>query len=282
MAGVDAFKGRVSFVVGPEKTATTFIQHLLEQHPDARLPNGIKETFFFERFFDNGVDWYLDRFNLSGDKPHLIEVAPGCFCEDDARTHISQIFPQARIVICVRDPVERTISHYNHLRRYGYLNTPIEDSLDPDHRPVKASLYARFCPLWEETFGTENVAVLDMAQLRADPAGFAKSVFEALGLKPIDVPEDILNGRSNESAAPRNFTLARLATTVSNAMKKRGLYWILEMLRKSPVHGLVYGNQKPDGDIDVEVVAQLEALLAPERAYLQKRYGITYVSETDS
>lgn len=280
MAKPRAFDGRVSLVVGPEKTATTFIQTLLEQHPDVRLPNGIKETFFFERFFDNGVDWYLGRFELGGKNPHLVEVAPGCFCEEDALKRIKEIFPQARIVICAREPVERTISHYNHLRRYGYLNAPIEDSLDPNQRPVKASLYSRYCPQWEKAFGAENVTVLDMAQLKDDPKVFAKSVFEAMGVAPIEVPDAILNARSNEAAAPRNFILARMATTLSNAMKKRGLYRVLEMLRKSPVHALVYGNRKPDGGAEAEVIEQLQILLAPERDYLKKHHGITYIDKT--
>lgn len=279
MVAPRTFTGRASLVVGPEKTATTFIQRLLELHPDVRLPRGIKETFFFERFFDNGVDWYFDRFDLSGEDPHLIEVAPGCFCEEEALQRITQILPQARIVICAREPVERTISHYNHLRRYGYTKAALKDSLEIDQRPLKASLYSRYCPMWEDAFGADNVTVLDMSRLTTDPAGFAKSVFEALGVTPIEVPDAVLNARENEAAAPRNFVLARLATTLSNAMKKRGLYKILDVLRNSPIHALVYGNRKPDRSVDDMVGARLEELLAPERAFLQKRYSISYVRD---
>jgi len=282
MVAPRAFAGRVGLVVGPEKTATTFVQSLLELHRDVRLPRGIKETFFFERFFDNGVDWYLDRFDLSGEDPHLVEVAPGCFSNEDALAHIKEVFPQAKIVICARDPVARTISHYNHLRRYGYINTPIEDSIGPDDRPLKASLYSRYCPMWEQAFGAENVTVLDMGQLKNDPAIFAKNTFEALGIAPIVVPDAVLKARQNEAATPRNFVMARLATTLSNAMKKRGLYRLLEMLRKSPIHGLVYGNRKPASLANDQVRAQLETLLEPERAFLQKNYGIVYDRSDDA
>lgn len=276
MADSARFAGPVTLIVGPEKTASTFAQKLLELHPDIRLPKGIKETFFFERFFDNGVEWYLDRFDLTGDAPHLVEVAPGCFCDEDAIARIKAVFPQARIVLCAREPVERTISHYNHLRRYGYLNAPLAESLDPGERPVKSSLYSRYCPLWEAAFGVENVKMLDMGLLRTDARAFAKALFEAANIAPIEVPEAALREKSNEAVAPRHFLVARLATFLSNLMKKRGLYQVLEILRKSPVHGLVYGNRKPKTQVDAEVVAALESLLAPERAYLEKHYGITF------
>jgi hypothetical protein len=268
---------RVTLFVGPEKTASTFVQKILELHPDIRLPRGIKETFFFERFFDNGVNWYLGRFDLSDENPHLVEVAPGCFCEEDAIARIKATFPQARIIICAREPVERTISHYNHLRRYGYLNAPFADSLNPDEKPVKASLYQRYCPMWEEAFGADNVKMLDMELLRRDAKAFAQSVFAAADITPIEVPEAVLSARSNESAAPRHFWVARVATSLSNLMKRHGLYKFLDVLRNSPIHALVYGDRKVEHVADVDVMERLEVLLAPERAYLQKHYGITYI-----
>ncbi len=276
MANSQRFDGPVTLIVGPEKTASTFAQKLLELHPDIRLPQGIKETFFFERFFGNGIDWYLSRFDLSGDAPHLVEVAPGCFSEPAAIERIKSVFPQARIILCAREPVARTISHYNHLRRYGYLNAPLAECLDPDEKPLKASLYSVYCPLWEEAFGAENVAMLDMNLLQADPEAFARTLFVAANIAPIAVPQDVLQEKANAAAEPRHFLVARAATYASNLMKRYGLYRALDVLRKSPIHGLVYGNQKPSGTVDGDVVRHLEELLAPERAYLRRHYGLDY------
>lgn len=82
---------------------------LLEENPDVSLPVGIKETFFFDRFYDSGLDWYLERFDFSDQTIRMVEVAPGYISVEEAFTRIQKVFPTARIMICVRDLVERTI-----------------------------------------------------------------------------------------------------------------------------------------------------------------------------
>lgn len=272
------FSGEVTFVVGPEKTATTFIQHLLEQHPDIALPQGIKETFFFDRFYDNGFDWYLDRFRLNGAGRYLVEVAPSYFCTEEAVARISRHFPQARIVICVRDPVDRTLSHFRHLKRYGYARGSLLGNLDPDERPLKSSFYQRYGTMWEAAFGADRVKVLDIRRQAEDPAGFAAAVFDAVGVRRIDLPEAALTERSNEAVEPGNYLLARLATLVSNTMKRHGFYRVLEFFRRSPVHRLVYGSRKANGGGGASAAerAHLRALLAHEYAFLAEHYGIDY------
>jgi len=279
MAGMtSAFSGGVTFVVGPEKTATTFIQALLEQHEDISLPRGIKETFFFDRFFENGLKWYLARFDLSCPSRRLVEVAPSYFCEDEAILRIKAYFPEARIVLCARDLVDRTISHHQHMRRYGYINTPLMKSLNPAVRPLISSLYAQFCPKWEAAFGAERVSMLDMAVLKTDPARFATQVFEAVGVKVINVPEALLSMRANEAAQPRNFFIARLATIVSNKFKQWGFYSLLELARNSPIRKFVFGSKKVSADkgVDDDVRAEIATMLAADYAFLAEHYGIEY------
>lgn len=272
------FEGEVTFVVGPEKTATTFIQLLLELHADVTLPQGTKETFFFDQFFDNGLDWYLARFDLTNRGRRLVEVAPSYFCEDAVIERIAAAFPQARIVICARDLVDRTISHHNHMRRYGYIKTSLMESLDPANRPLRVSLYAQFCPKWEAAFGADRISMLDMNVLRADPALFASQVFEVVGVRPIEVPNSVLFARANEGAEPGNFMVARIATTISNKLKQWGFYGLLELARKSPIRRMVFGSKKATANKSVDPVdkAQLARMLAEDYTFLAQRYGIIY------
>lgn len=271
-------KRSVSFVVGPEKTATTYIQMLLEQHPDATLPQGIKETFFFDKFYDNGLDWYLKRFDLSETRKCMIEVAPSYFSEKSAIKRIQSAFPNARIVICTRDVVERTISHHAHMRRYGYINTPLMESLNQNSHPLRSSLYSRYCPLWEKAFGSENITIVDMQVLKNDPETFAEQVFEGVGLSAIHIADDTLSITTNQAAIPRNYVVAKAATMVSNQFKQLGLYKALEVARNSPLHSLVFGSQqtKSDNNVDPASRIKLYQLLAKEYAFLKQKYGISY------
>lgn len=277
MADPLSYTGKAAFIVGPEKTATSYLQTLLEIHPDIATPKGIKETFFFERFFDNGVGWYLSRFAPDHEAKHLVETAPGCFARLDACSHIKSVFPDARIIICVRDPVDRAISHYHHMKRYGYLNDSLESCIETRALPIEASRYKKYCRMWDEAFGAENVTVLDMSRLQNDAAGIARDVFKAVGVAPIEVPEEMLLARVNEAAEPTSFALARIATFIANEMKRRGLYKLLEFARRSPIHSMVYGGDAPKRDtISAEMRQDLRTFLADDYAFLKERYGISF------
>jgi hypothetical protein len=44
--------------VGPHKSGTTWIDNYLRSRGDVQLPIAMKETFFFDKLYDNGWDWY--------------------------------------------------------------------------------------------------------------------------------------------------------------------------------------------------------------------------------
>jgi sulfotransferase family protein len=267
-------EGPVSIVVGPEKTATTFVQRLLEPHGGVALPNGIKETFFFDRFFDNGINWYTARFAPMAPGARLVEVATGYFASEQVIARIRYSFPQARIIILVRDPVERAISHYHHRRRYGYVQAPLGALLGPDQEHIRASLYSVYCPLWEAAFGAGQVRVVDAGVLGQDPERFAASIFSAVGVVPVAIEEGLLTERVNGAASPGNYHVARLATWASNQVKRRGWYALLARLRGSALHGLIYGSKPGLPTTDAATRQALENLLAREREFLRQRYDI--------
>jgi len=268
----------VSIVVGPEKTATTFIQRLLEPHPDLLLPTRIKETFFFDRFYATGIGWYQARFAPAAPHVRLVEVGTGYFASEQVITRIKHSFPQARIIICARDPVERAISHYHHRRRYGYVNAPLGALLGPDQDHIRASLYSLYCPLWESAFGREQVHVLDAGLLGRDPSRFANSVFAAIGVDPIALDPALAVQRINAAASPGNYHVARLATWASNQFKRPGWYALLARLRGSVLHAVIYGSKPGTPATDAPTRRALENLLGSEREFLASRYGIEPVS----
>ena len=47
--------------LGPDKAGSTWLYQLLDWHPQAFVPPA-KEMFFFDRYFDRGVDWYARQY----------------------------------------------------------------------------------------------------------------------------------------------------------------------------------------------------------------------------
>ena len=95
--------------LGTQKGGTTTLHRLLEQHPDVYLP-ACKEVHFFDLNYDAGEGWYRNHFTDA--KPHQTcgEITPFYLFHPDVPGRIHNLLPKARMVVLLRDPVERTIS----------------------------------------------------------------------------------------------------------------------------------------------------------------------------
>src|SRR5699024_6986823 len=108
-------------VIGPGKSGTTWIYHALKDHPEICLSSA-KETLFFETQFDRGIDWYTNFFShCNGETNAVGEVSNTyIFCEGAPR-RIKTINSEMKLITCLRNPVERTFSHYLFLIRGGQI-----------------------------------------------------------------------------------------------------------------------------------------------------------------
>ena len=108
------------FVVGTQKGGTTSLYEYLKPHPRIVLSD-VKEHHFFDQHYDEGLAWYQAQFpvldasagEITGDFTPLYMFHPHAI-ERMVRHH-----PQARIIVLLRNPVDRAFSHYNHAVRLG-------------------------------------------------------------------------------------------------------------------------------------------------------------------
>src|SRR5690554_2130252 len=103
------------FLVGAQKAGTTSLYEWLGQHPDIEAPQEIKDYHFFtnEALFDKGVP-QLERF-YSADKPVRVHSAVNyLYFYKEAAARIYEYNKEAKIIICLREPVARAISAYKY------------------------------------------------------------------------------------------------------------------------------------------------------------------------
>ena len=98
------------FVVGAQKAGTTMIHEWLKLE-GCRLPR-TKETHFFSHPEMNklGAKWYEEQFLGSGPQG---EIDPEYLYSPTAPSLIKQAYPDAKIIVLLREPVERAYSQYN-------------------------------------------------------------------------------------------------------------------------------------------------------------------------
>lgn len=236
-------------VVGPMKAGTTWLHSYLSDRGDICLPDGVKETFFFDRNSDKDLAWYASHFKHFDPRSHekIVEVGASYFPEAQAPYRVKSLLGDVTILILVRDPVERAWSHYNHLRRMGYTRLPLDQAVRTFPQIIEASRYRLGIERWKAAISPEQVKVLRFELIRQDPTRFLQDVCSALNLafKPIS---DNAHLERNEAAQSRSMWLARGARTVANRLRSHQMYSVVNAVKGLGAKRLIFGKPASSGN----------------------------------
>ena len=122
-------------IVGAQKCGTTTIIKSLEKHPKIAVTNytykdkAYGEVHFFNKshMFLNGINWYKSLFNknkVSGEK------TPCYMTKKSTMARIKKNLPNVKIIICLRDPIKRIISHLNMVNTFTGNNRELKDIIN--------------------------------------------------------------------------------------------------------------------------------------------------------
>ncbi len=200
-------------IIGAQKCGTSTMWHHLAKHPDIFLPRK-KELHFFDESYDKGMDFYLEFFNRKKKPEQLFctgEASPFYFFHPLAASRIQQNFPKIKLILLLRNPINRAYSHYHHNFRKNRIPISFEQAiqLEPEilkHRKeaffedeshsdlvyrrfsfLARSRYAEQLPSWYQHFSKEQILILKSEDYFKDPTGTFQQVFEFLGLSPFEI-----------------------------------------------------------------------------------------------
>jgi hypothetical protein len=110
-------------ILGAPKSGTTSLARWLADHPDAWVVPE-KELRFFDGHYELGLDWYADRFAAGAGHRAIGEATPTYLFDPRAHERIARHLPSTKLIVLLRDPVDRAYSHYWHFReREGETRT---------------------------------------------------------------------------------------------------------------------------------------------------------------
>jgi hypothetical protein len=195
-------------VTGVMKGGTTILYDFITSHPEVNKATQ-KEIHYFSLNYEKGDKWYSDYFSENGNLNG--EASPTYFDLATSRTiptMINRHNPNAKIIVILREPVERAISHYNHLVKVNdnqklqelgverFFNLPYTEAITSSNevssllfQVLNFSAYAQKLAIYRKEFG-ERLLVLKNEQLRSDPYSTMKLVFQFLGVAEDYVHED--------------------------------------------------------------------------------------------
>lgn len=179
------------FVVGVQKCGTTLLCKYLAAHPQF-LHSTPKEPFSLQRQMDpDGFQAYLDtKFTFSNERDapqYKVDGSTTYFQSATAMRNIATYCGRdVRIIVSLRHPVHRAVSHFFHDIRKG-RGAPQMSILDPYY--VAKSTYAPHLERWREFARPGRLLVLRYDDLVADTGAFLGQAFDFLGLPPPPVGE---------------------------------------------------------------------------------------------
>lgn len=118
--------------IGVQKAGTTLLYQLLKQHPQIYLPDS-KELHFFDRDeeYQKGVSWYQNNyFGGAENYPWIGEITPSyIFFESAPERIFKTLGPNIKLIIILRNPVDRAYSHYWMQYKRGIETFPFIEAL---------------------------------------------------------------------------------------------------------------------------------------------------------
>jgi Sulfotransferase family len=216
-------KGRLPglFVIGAMKSGTNYLRKLLGRHPSIFMTE-VDEPSYFVDPDELKVIWpemwargywhdqrnYFQLFASAGDATILGEASTN-YTKIPLVTGVAERLhafnPDARLIYLLRDPVERTISHYWHTVRYHSEYRSIAAAIRQDPQYVAISHYAMQLAPFRERFGDDRIAVLTYEELVRDPYATMGSLYRWLGLDPARV--DLVGFNDPENVTPEVFRM---------------------------------------------------------------------------
>ncbi|GAB4377362.1 MAG: sulfotransferase [Salibacteraceae bacterium] len=207
------------FLVGAPRCGTTTIVKFLEDFKEVFVPS-VKEPMYLAdellrsqkikrlvKVVDDGDEYIRMYASADPRQAYRVDASTSYLWTPGTAERIKKLSPDAKIIVVVREPVERAFSHYAHyVSRYGEKRSfsqfvsdgikPNADSHDKHH--VESGFYARNLARYHKVFSPDQILLLNYNDLKSDPKAFYQKITRFLGLG--DSPEmEIITERKNAS-----------------------------------------------------------------------------------
>jgi hypothetical protein len=242
------------FIVGAQKAGTTSLYYYLKKIPGVYM-SPLKEIFYFApHAVQNSIadvirdkEEYLRLFKDASGYTAVGEATPFYLCDPDTPKLIHQTVPHARIIMILRDPIERAYSNYLMKKKYSGMKSSFYDELMRDYKSQeklfgRSTMYVEFGMYYEQVkgyfdiFGREQVKVIIFEEFVQHPE---QTVNEVLAFLGVNYTVTEIREQYNPYSVPRS-PLALWIFALFRWLRARNIkfYKILNLLPDSLVESL--------------------------------------------
>ncbi len=193
-----------TFIIGVQKAGTTTLDDWLSQHPQIYCYESLKDVHLFARFKSmDEIEQRLMKEPASyKNQPVILQSAVNYIFYPQLLESIAQFKPKAKLILILRNPVDRAISSYAYFKKMLRETRPMEEALlyqpkevteftkdNGDFTYIEHGFYAKQIKNCLQYFSKEQLLILDYNDLSANPSSLLKQIFSFLNIDTAFQPD---------------------------------------------------------------------------------------------
>lgn len=222
-------RNNIFFIVGAQRSGTTYLYDVLEQHPEVCIAEPVKpepKYFLKKNIEDVNTEEYFKQFYSHCDNKNIIygEKSTSYYESEESAKLIASFFPKAKIIFSLRNPVQRAISNYFLSVDHNIETRSIEDVFCNNVKPplnqrIKTSVnpfnyygrgeYAKYIELYLRYFPAEQIKILIFEELVNSSEEIVR-LYDFLNISQKFQPQNIdkvVNASSRNSNVPKSVLI---------------------------------------------------------------------------
>ena len=218
--------------IGAQKAGSTWLHQLLSSHPDIYMPHSRKEVHYFDWHYHKGLEWYQDFFADAASAKALGEISPDYLHEPQVPQRMVELLPRAKLIVILRNPVDRAYSHYTMIAGDENLKESFEETLKKRPELFDRGKYAHHLQKYFQLYTSENILALIFEESTKNVDHTKEIIAHFLNIDVRRFPEDAGTKRVYETANPKYRQLFAMAKWLSFRLHKYDISWLVSAAKK--------------------------------------------------
>ncbi|NBD16311.1 MAG: hypothetical protein GVY04_09240 [Cyanobacteria bacterium] len=263
-----------SFIgIGGERCGSTWLYSLLQQHRQVYVPLKRKELNFFNLHYSKGLEWYESFFPGEKEKTAykaIGEISPGYLTYPGAEAKMASVPSIKKLIIILRNPVDRVYSHYGHMIRLGGYSKSFDKFITDLPVSVSMGFYATHLERYLQYFEKQQICCLIFEHSVTDVTSTKKKISQFLNLDFQAFPEEAGLNKVNETYIPKFKRLNRLVSSTGSRLRKADLDWLVNFVKVIGLPKVLKAKASSLPPMSHETRLQLQDTYTPEIEKLEK------------
>lgn len=221
--------------LGYDKSGSTWFFNAIKNHPEVSVAAS-KETFFFDRYYDKGMDWYQGFFDTS--KAVTLDISHDYIFDLEALNKIKKDIPSVKCLVFIRNPIDKAWSLFKFAKRNGQVVGELKEAVIDKPGIIRRSFYANNIEQAKLIFG-DSLQIFYFDELEENPVGFFEKVTNFIGVEPTTSID--LNKKINAAAKTRFKFIAPIMKPTVVALRVIGANKLIGFLKTNNLfHTLLF------------------------------------------